>query len=137
MEKEKSKFNSLEKRATKFLSDKGYLTLLENIRTSPEYKEIVKQSKESLKKRTSKMALNAESISDEGYEAEVFARVKIYYSDFLKQTLSYNPPEEDVKSVMKIALISGNILDRAKEYSEQVSSSYVTQMLVDRLASLV
>lgn len=113
-----------EKQATKQLSDKGYLKTLESVRNTPLYQKLVKQ----LRKKLEENGITPEclaTISEERYEAEIFAKVKIDYSEFLTQTLSYNPPEEDVKSVMRIALISGNVLDKVEKYGEQLNSTYL------------
>lgn len=113
-----------EKQATKQLSDKGYLKTLESVRNTPLYQKLVKQ----LRKKLEENGITHEclaTISEERYEAEIFAKVKIDYSEFLTQTLSYNPPEEDVESVMRIALISGNVLDKVEKYGEQLNLTYL------------
>lgn len=119
-----------EKQATNQLRENGYLDVLESVRDTPAYQELVKKLRKELEEKGVSTECLA-TISENGYEAEIFAKVKIDYSEFLMQTLSYDPPEEDVKSVMHIALISGNVLDKVKKYGEQLNSTYLVAEAID------
>lgn len=113
-----------ERQATKQLSERGYLKSLESVRVTPLYQNLVKQLRIKLEESGIAPRCLA-AIPEERYEAEIFAKIKIDYSDFLTQTLTYNPPEKDLESVMRIALISGNVLDKVKKYGEQLNYTYL------------
>lgn len=135
-DKRKETRNGLIKIAAKQLGNE-YLNQLEAGRSDEEYKKIVASGLERLREVVGQFTSESVTITMKEYEERIFEEIIIQYSIYLFQTESYNPPVEELKTVMKVALIQENINEMANESIKEVNAEYALPYLVFEAVKLV
>lgn len=109
--------------AKKTLADEGYLKAMEEHRKGEEYKAIITRGAEKWKNIMEKInPMLAVVATYENLDKEVFERLCTATYTFFLQTQSYNPPENEMKSIMKISLCNFEV--NAEEIMEKYIEAF-------------
>lgn len=107
-------------KAKKHLSDEGYLEAMEEHRKGEKYKAIITSGAEEWKKTMEEInPMLAAVATYENLDTEVFGSMCTATDKFFSQTQSYNPPENELKSVMRISLCSFEV------EAEEIMKKYI------------
>ncbi len=95
------------KKAKEHLSKGGYLKTIEEFQNGEKYQEIITHGVESWKKLMEDVnPMFAQLATYENLDTEVFDELCLSFNEFFTQTESYDPPEDELRRVMKIAFCS-------------------------------
>lgn len=114
-----------------------YLNQLKEIRSSDDYKKLVTSGLKKMKKQAKRITSQKVNVTFKEYEEKIFENIILQYSSFLVKTKSHNPPENEVKELMRISFIRGNINEKIEKGIEEVNSEYLTQFCIAEAIKLI
>lgn len=136
MTEKRYKMKGLVQIAAKQLGNE-YLNQINEARDNEEYKKIIPYYYDSLKQLVSDIRAQMGcaqlpdseilNITFEEYEEEIYSRVVIWHAVYLAQTESYNPPEQEIKTIMKISLIQENVIGIVEQEIKSFENEYIAE----------
>ncbi len=119
--------------AKKHLADEGYLKSMEEYRRSESYRTLITCGVEAWKSRMEEVNPMFSVLANyENLDAEIFDSLCLDTDKFFTQTQSYNPPEEELRSVMKIAFYSLEA-DAEKIMEKYIKAFKNTSMIFEQI----